>query len=71
MANSKVSYTEKMKVINQFRRTGDVTNTSRRTGYSTSYVSEVLSGLYRNEDIVNSAFKATNARRLARSRATA
>lgn len=71
MANPKVSYPEKVKMINRFRRTGDVANTSRQTGYSSSYVSEVFSGLYQNQDIVNYAFKVANGRRMAKSRATA
>lgn len=71
MANPKVSYSQKVQVINQFRRRGDVANTARRTGYSVSYVSEVFSGLYGNEDIVNAGFKVANARRSARARANA
>jgi len=71
MANPKVSYLQKVQVINEFRRMGDVTNAARRTGFSTSYVSEVFSGLYRNEDIVNAGFKVANARRSARARARA
>lgn len=71
MANPKVSYPEKVKVINRFRQMGDVANTSRQTGYSRSYVSEVLSGLYQNETIVNYAFKVANGRKSARSRVSA
>ena len=63
-----VSYDEKINVISSFRKTGDVTNTAEKTGYSRSYVSDVVRGLYRNEKILNYAFRLANARRNAQNR---
>lgn len=63
MLKTKIPYSQKLKTISTFRRLGDVTRTSNQTGYSRSYVSEVFSGLYRNEDIVNYGFKMANGRK--------
>lgn len=63
MSNMKLSYPEKLKVISQFRRVGDVRKTSVETGYSASYVSQVFSGRYQNQDIVNYGFRITNGRK--------
>lgn len=60
-----MSYEDKIRIISTFRRRGDGAKTSMRTGFSSSYVSEVLSGVYRNERIVNTAFKMANARKQA------
>jgi hypothetical protein len=69
--SNRTTYSEKMNTISRFRRTGDVVKTSRQTGYSSSYVSQVFSGLYQNENIVNYAFKVANARRTASARRSA
>ncbi len=68
MSKNQTSYEVKVSTISTYRRRGDVTRTSERTGFSNSYVSEVLSGIYRNEKIVNAAFKMANARKLAANR---
>lgn len=65
MTKSQVSYADKVKTIAAFRRRGDGAKTAVRTGFSKSYVSEVLSGTYRNEAIINAAFKVCNARKQA------
>ena len=65
MSKSQISYEDKVKTISTFRRRGDGAKTSARTGFSNSYVSEVLSGVYRNERIVNAAFKMANPRKQA------
>lgn len=67
----KPTYEQKVSVINEFRRRGDVTTASNRTGFATSTVSEVFSGRYKNEAIVNFAFKVANARKTAANRASA
>jgi hypothetical protein len=67
---AKPTYEQKVSVINEFRRRGDVTAASTRTGFATSTVSEVFSGRYKNEAIVNSAFKVANARKTAANRAS-
>lgn len=46
-----------------FKRTGDVVAVSDKTGYSSSYVSEVLGGKYNNERIINAAFERTRKRK--------
>jgi hypothetical protein len=68
MQKTQMSYEVKVSTISTYRRRGDVTRTSERTGFSRSYVSEVLSGTYRNEKIVNAAFKVANARKVAANR---
>jgi hypothetical protein len=68
---AKPTYEQKVSVINEFRRRGDVTAASTRTGFATSTVSEVFSGRYRNETIINSAFKVANARKTAANRSAA
>ena len=68
MSKNQMSYEVKVSTISAYRRRGDVARTSERTGFSNSYVSEVLSGIYRNEKIVNAAFKMANARKLAANR---
>jgi hypothetical protein len=59
----KVSYEQKMKTISSKIRRGDQSRICRTTGYSSSYVSEVLSGKWKNTTIVNYAFKMTNPRK--------
>lgn len=52
----KRSYTQKISEVNRKLRFGDVTRVAESTGFSTNYVSEVLSGLYNNERVVNQAY---------------
>lgn len=59
----KVSYEQKMATISAKIRRGDQSRICRTTGYSSSYVSEVLSGKHNNTTIVNYAFKMTNPRK--------
>ena len=63
VSKGKVSYDQNMKTISAKIRKGDQARIVRSTGYSSSYVSEVLSGKYNNMDIVNYAFKMTNPRK--------
>jgi hypothetical protein len=58
----KISMMAKIAVINSRRRTGDVTKVAGRTGFSTSYVSDVLNGHYTNERIINAAYDMTRGR---------
>lgn len=53
---AKLSYTQKISRVNRKLRFGDVTRVATETGFSPNYVSEVLSGLYSNERIVNQAY---------------
>lgn len=59
----KLSYMQKIAIINSRRRIGDVTVVASRTGFGNSTVSEVLSGMYMNERIVNQAYDMTRKRK--------
>jgi hypothetical protein len=58
----KLSYTQKITRINRKLRIGDITNVAAATGYSTTHVSDVISGKYLNERIVNEAYDVTRGR---------
>ena len=51
-----LSYTQKISRTNRKMRFGDVARVAESTGFSPNYVSEVLSGKYTNERIVNAAY---------------
>jgi hypothetical protein len=59
----KLSYIQKIASINARRRMGDVTIVAQRTGFGTSTVSEVLSGMYMNTRIVNKAYDMSRGRK--------
>lgn len=59
---NKLSYTQKISRINRKLRVGDITNVALSTGYSTTHVSDVISGKYTNERIVNEAYDVTRGR---------
>ena len=59
---NKLSYTQKISRTNRKMRLGDVTRVAQVTGFSPNYVSEVLSGKYSNERIVNEAYDYTRGR---------
>jgi hypothetical protein len=59
---NKLSYIQKVSRINRKLRIGDVTNVATTTGYSTTHVSDVLSGKYFNDRIVNEAYDVTRGR---------
>jgi hypothetical protein len=52
----KLTYIQKNAITNRRLRTGDVSRIAEATGYSTSYVSQVLSGEYFNDRIQNKAY---------------
>jgi hypothetical protein len=58
-----LNYTQKVSRVNRKLRNGDVTRVASEAGFSPNYVSEVLSGLYNNERIVNLAFDMTRGRK--------
>lgn len=68
---AKPTYEQKVSVINEFRRRGDVVATATRTNFASSTVSEVFSGRYKNVTIINAAFKVANARKTAANRTSA
>jgi hypothetical protein len=59
---TKLSYIQKVSRINRKLRNGDITNVAETTGFSTTHVSDVLSGKYFNEKIVNEAYDTTRGR---------
>ena len=59
---NKLSYTQKVSRVNRKLRTGDITKVADTTGFSTTHVSDVISGKYRNERIVNEAYDMTRGR---------
>lgn len=59
---NKLSYIQKVSRINRKLRTGDVTRVAETTGFSTTHVSDVLSGKYFNDSIVNEAYDMTRGR---------
>ena len=59
---SKLSLTQKIARINRKLRVGDISNIARITGYSTTHVSDTLSGKYLNETIINRAYDTTRGR---------
>ncbi len=59
----KMSYMQKIASINAKRRMGDVKVIAERTGFGTSTVSEVLSGMYMNKRIVNKAYDMSRGRK--------
>jgi hypothetical protein len=58
----KLTYIQKVSRINRKLRMGDITLVANTTGYSTTHVSDVLSGKYINDRIVNEAYDATRGR---------
>ena len=59
---NKLNYTQKIIRINRKLRFGDINRVANSTGYSQNFVSEVLSGLYKSEKIVNEAYDITRGR---------
>jgi hypothetical protein len=58
----KLSYSQKLAIVNNRKRHGDITATAIETDYSPNYVSEVLSGKHYNERILNRAYNRARAR---------
>ena len=59
---NKLTYIQKVSRINRKLRTGDITTVANTTGYSTTHVSDVVSGKYFNDKIVNEAYDLTRGR---------
>jgi len=59
---TKLSYAQKLSRINRKLRTGDITRVAETTGFSTTHVSDVLSGKYTNTFILNEAYDRTRGR---------
>ena len=61
-AYTKLTYIQKAARVNRKLRTGDITRVSEATGYSTTHVSDVVSGKYFNDVILNKAYDMTRGR---------
>jgi len=59
---TKLTYIQKVSRINRKLRTGDITKVATETGYSTTHVSDVVSGKYFNDTIVNRIYDLTRNR---------
>lgn len=59
---NKLSYIQKVSRVNRKLRLGDVTKIAEATGFSTTHVSDVLSGKYFNDRIVNAGYDMTRGR---------
>ena len=58
----KLTYIQKVSLINRKLRIGDVSTIASNTGYSSTHVSDVLSGKQVNVRIVNEAYDFTRGR---------
>jgi hypothetical protein len=58
----KLSYVQKISMINRKLRVGDISRISEETGYSSPHVYEVVSGTYVNERLVNLLYDLTRGR---------
>ena len=61
-AYTKLTYIQKATRVNRKLRTGDITRVAEATGFSTTHVSDVVSGKYFNDVILNKAYDMTRGR---------
>jgi hypothetical protein len=59
---TKLTYIQKAAKVNRKLRTGDITRLAEATGYSTTHVSDVVSGKNFNDMIMNKAYDMTRGR---------
>jgi hypothetical protein len=59
---AKLTYIQKAARVNRKLRTGDITRVAEATGYSVTHVSDVVSGKYFNDSILNKAYDMTRGR---------
>ena len=59
---TKLTYIQKVSRINRKLRTGDISKVATEMGYSNTHVSDVVSGKYFNDSIVNKAYDMTRSR---------
>jgi hypothetical protein len=59
---TKLTYIQKVSRVNRKLRTGDISKIASETGYSTTHVSDVVSGKYFNDTIVNRIYDLTRNR---------
>ena len=61
-AYTKLTYIQKATRVNRKLRTGDITRVAEATGYSATHVSDVVSGKYFNDVILNKAYDMSRGR---------
>ena len=59
---NKLTYIQKVSRINRKLRVGDIASIASNTSYSTTHVSDVISGKRFNDKIVNEAYDVTRGR---------
>lgn len=59
---TKLTYIQKATRVNRKLRTGDITRVAEATGYSITHVSDVVSGKYFNDSLMNKAYDLTRGR---------
>lgn len=59
---TKLTYIQKATRVNRKLRTGDITRVAEATGYSITHVSDVMSGKYFNDSLMNKAYDLTRGR---------
>ena len=59
---AKLTYIQKVSRVNRKLRTGDISKIASETGYSTTHVSDVVSGKHVNESIMNRIYDLTRNR---------
>jgi len=59
---AKLTYIQKSSRVNRKLRTGDISKIATETGYSTTHVSDVVSGKHFNTLIINKAYDMTRNR---------
>ena len=59
---NKLTYIQKVSRINRKLRVGDIASIAATTSYSTTHVSDVISGKQFNDKIVNEAYDVTRGR---------
>jgi len=59
---TKLTYIQKVSRVNRKLRTGDISKIATETGYSSTHVSDVVSGKHFNESILNRIYDLTRNR---------
>jgi hypothetical protein len=60
---TKLTYIQKAAQINKKLRVGDITRIAEATGFSTSFTSDVISGKYFNDSLLNRAYDMVRGRK--------
>ncbi len=58
----KLTYLQKVSIVNRKLRIGDISRVAEATGYSITYVSDIISGKHFNNRILNEAYDTVRGR---------